>query len=61
MEAGQTVGGARPLRIGEVLDAAIKLYRRKATDLWKIVALIIPNIAPNLVPPRPLPQRKVGG
>jgi hypothetical protein len=41
MEAGQTVGGARPLRIGEVLDAAIKLYRRKATDLWKIVALII--------------------
>jgi sugar lactone lactonase YvrE len=27
----------------------------------RIVALIIPNIAPNLVPPRPLPQRKVGG
>jgi hypothetical protein len=41
MEAGQTAGAARPLGIGEILDAAIKLYRRKATDLWKIVALIV--------------------
>jgi hypothetical protein len=41
MEAGQTVGGARPLSIGEILDAAIKLYRRNAVTLWKIVALIV--------------------
>jgi hypothetical protein len=33
--------GLRPLRVGEVLDAAIKLYRRNAVDLWKIVACVV--------------------
>jgi hypothetical protein len=31
----------RPLSIGEVLDAAIKLYRNNAAALWKIVAVLI--------------------
>ncbi|HWK17919.1 MAG TPA: hypothetical protein VNR66_10745 [Solirubrobacteraceae bacterium] len=36
-----TGGGARPLGIGEILDAALKLYRARAVELWKLVALII--------------------
>jgi hypothetical protein len=40
MEPGG-VEGLRPLRVGEVLDAAIKLYRRNAVDLWKIVACVV--------------------
>lgn len=31
----------RPLRIGEVLDAAFKVYRRNAVTLWKIIALVV--------------------
>ncbi len=31
----------RPLGVGEVLDAAIKLYTRNAVSLWKIVAVLI--------------------
>ncbi len=31
----------RPLSIGEVLDAAIKLYTNNAAALWKIVAVLI--------------------
>ena len=33
--------GLRPLRVGEVLDAAIKLYRHNAIDLWRIVACVV--------------------
>ncbi len=36
-----TGGGARPLGVGEILDAALKLYRARAVELWKLVALII--------------------
>lgn len=31
----------RPLRIGEVLDAAFKVYRRNALTLWKIITLVV--------------------
>lgn len=31
----------RPLRAGEVLDAAFKVYRRNATTLWKIITLVV--------------------
>lgn len=31
----------RPLRVGEVLDAAFKVYRRNALSLWKIIALVV--------------------
>lgn len=31
----------RPLRIGEVLDAAFKIYRRNALTLWKIITLVV--------------------
>ena len=31
----------RPLRIGEVLDATFKVYRRNALTLWKIVTLVV--------------------
>ena len=42
MGAGRaSSGGARPLGIGEILDAALKLYRARAVELWKLVALII--------------------
>ena len=43
-QSGAHVGsgeGLRPLRVGEVLDAATKLYRRNAVDLWKIVACVV--------------------
>jgi hypothetical protein len=35
----------RPLGIGEVLDAAIKLYRANARSLWTIVLLVIVPVA----------------
>ena len=38
---GQPSGRLRPLGLGETLDAAIKLYRNNAVDLWKIVAIVI--------------------
>jgi hypothetical protein len=42
MEVGPASGGgARPLAIGEILDAALKLYRARAVELWKLVALIV--------------------
>ncbi|MFN2586678.1 MAG: hypothetical protein ABR613_00980 [Actinomycetota bacterium] len=31
----------RPLRVGELLDVAIKIYTRNVLTLWKIVALIV--------------------
>lgn len=31
----------RPLRLGEVLDAAIRLYGRNTVTMWKIVAAVI--------------------
>lgn len=31
----------RPLRIGEILDAAFKVYRRNALTLWKIITLVV--------------------
>lgn len=31
----------RPLRVGEILDVAIKVYTRNALTLWKIVALVV--------------------
>jgi hypothetical protein len=31
----------RPLGVGEILDAAIKLYTRNAVTMWKIVAVVI--------------------
>ena len=31
----------RPLRIGEVLDAAFKVYRRNALTMWKIITLVV--------------------
>lgn len=31
----------RPLRVGEVLDAAIRLYARHTVTMWKIVAAVI--------------------
>ncbi|HEV2755896.1 MAG TPA: hypothetical protein VG318_08990 [Actinomycetota bacterium] len=31
----------RPLRVGEILDVAIKIYTRNALTLWKIVALVV--------------------
>ena len=33
--------GLRPLRVGELLDVAIKIYTRNFLTLWKIVALIV--------------------
>jgi hypothetical protein len=35
----------RPLRIGEVLDAAIKLYTRHALSMWTIVLAVIVPLA----------------
>ena len=35
----------RPLGVGEVLDAAIKLYTRNAVTMWKIVAVVIVPVA----------------
>ena len=42
-DAGSAGGAAplRPLGVGETLDVAIKLYRRNATTLWTIVALVV--------------------
>ena len=31
----------RPLRVGEILDVAIKVYTRNALTLWKIVAIVV--------------------
>ncbi|MDQ3916095.1 MAG: hypothetical protein M3323_12355 [Actinomycetota bacterium] len=31
----------RPLRVGELLDVAIKIYTRNVLTLWKIVALVV--------------------
>jgi hypothetical protein len=31
----------RPLRVGEILDVAIKVYTRNALTLWKIVGLVV--------------------
>lgn len=31
----------RPLRVGEILDVAIKIYTRNARTLWKIVAIVV--------------------
>jgi hypothetical protein len=31
----------RPLRVGEMLDVAIKIYTRNALTMWKIVALVV--------------------
>jgi hypothetical protein len=38
---GQIAGRLQPLRIGESIDAAIKLYRSQAVALWKAVAIVI--------------------
>jgi Membrane domain of glycerophosphoryl diester phosphodiesterase len=38
--APEGAGGGRGMRIGEILDAALKLYRGRARDLW-LVALVI--------------------
>ncbi len=35
----------RPLGVGEILDAAIKLYTRNAVTMWKIVAVVIVPVA----------------
>lgn len=35
----------RPLRVGEVLDAAIKLYHRNALTMWAIVAVVVIPLA----------------
>lgn len=43
--AGQPPRQLRPLGVGEVLDAAIKLYTRNAVTMWKIVASIIVPLA----------------
>ena len=32
--------GLRPLSVGETLDVALKLYRKNAVALWKIVATV---------------------
>jgi hypothetical protein len=42
-DAGSAQGAPelRPLGVGETLDVAIKLYRRNATTLWTIVALVV--------------------
>lgn len=42
-DAGVTSGAPElhPLGVGETLDVAIKLYRRNATTLWTIVALVV--------------------
>jgi hypothetical protein len=39
--SGTAPPALRPLGVGETLDAAIKLYRRNATTLWTIVALVV--------------------
>jgi hypothetical protein len=31
----------RPLRVGEIIDAALKVYRRNVLTLWKIVAVVV--------------------
>jgi hypothetical protein len=50
MEGAVTGGGAgvpsparelRPLGVGDVLDAAVKLYTRNAVSMWKIVACVV--------------------
>lgn len=40
-EAGTPARHLRPLGIGEVLHAAVALYRHHAASLWKIVAVVI--------------------
>lgn len=52
MHGAHTGGGAepprpplRPLRIGGVLDAAIRLYARHAASMWTIVAAVIVPLA----------------
>jgi hypothetical protein len=52
MEGGFTQGSdappgrqLRPLSVGEVLDAAIKLYTRNLVTMWKIVAVVIIPVA----------------
>jgi hypothetical protein len=39
--SGTAPPALRPLGVGETLDAAIKLYRRNATTLWTIVAIVV--------------------
>ncbi|HYO61624.1 MAG TPA: hypothetical protein VEU29_06970 [Actinomycetota bacterium] len=31
----------RPLRVGEIIDAALKVYRRNVLTLWKIIAVVV--------------------
>ncbi len=38
-------GGLRPLAIGQILDAAIKLYSRNTLSMWKIVLAVIVPLA----------------
>lgn len=35
----------RPLRIGQIIDAAIRLYRNTAASLWRIVLIVIVPVA----------------
>lgn len=42
---GPPPGPARPLRAGEILNAAVGLYRRNPREIWKIVAVIVVPLA----------------
>ena len=46
MEASTATGGApgrtlKPLDVGQLIDAAMKLYTQNAVQLWKIVAIVV--------------------
>jgi hypothetical protein len=41
MEGAGSPSGAQPLTVGEILSAAFDLYRRQATALWTIVAVVV--------------------
>jgi hypothetical protein len=41
MEGASPPAGAKPLTVGEILSAAFDLYRRQATALWTIVAVVV--------------------
>jgi hypothetical protein len=36
-----SASGLRPLSVGEILDAGLAVYRRHATALWKLVAVVV--------------------
>ncbi|MGH2870945.1 MAG: hypothetical protein ACRDL5_00575 [Solirubrobacteraceae bacterium] len=42
---GPQDGRLQPLGVGEILDAAVRLYRRSARSLWRIVLIVIVPVA----------------